>query len=154
MLAFGRTLIYVVEIEIGCIYAILRCGLTTRNRAGTSMYSLTFCVRRYTVISTDCQYARRYVVIATQPVHWLQICPIVHKQRAPPTIPSYIRVRAVVWACVRGQTDRHRGTDTHRLAWPTVFPHPAKRLVCGTSPKWPILCRVGRKTTTQSTNPL
>jgi len=31
---------------------------------------------------------------------------------AAPTIsPSYIRVRAVVWACRRGQTDTHRHTD-------------------------------------------
>jgi len=27
-----------------------------------------------------------------------------------------------------------------------VFPYQARRLGCGTSPKWPILCRVGRKT--------
>ena len=31
-----------------------------------------------------------------------------------------------------------------------VFPHQAKRLAWGTSPKWPILCWVGRKTLTQS----
>ena len=30
---------------------------------------------------------------------------------APTTPPSYIRVRAIVWACGRGQTDRQ--TDTH-----------------------------------------
>ena len=30
----------------------------------------------------------------------------------PPTIPpNYIRVRAVVWECGEGRTDRH--TDTH-----------------------------------------
>ena len=52
------------------------------------------------------------VVIATHPVHRLQIRPIVHKWRASPTTPpSYIRVRAVVWACGRGQTDTH--TDRH-----------------------------------------
>jgi len=33
-----------------------------------------------------------------------------------------------------------------------VFPHQAKRLAWGTSPKWPVLCWVGRKTTTQSIN--
>jgi len=33
-----------------------------------------------------------------------------------------------------------------------VFPYKAKRLACGTSPKWPILCRVGHKTLTQSIN--
>jgi len=31
-----------------------------------------------------------------------------------------------------------------------VFPYQTKRLVGETSPKWPILCRVGRKTATQS----
>jgi len=31
-----------------------------------------------------------------------------------------------------------------------VFPYQAKRLAWGTSPKWPILCRMGHKTTTQS----
>jgi len=31
-----------------------------------------------------------------------------------------------------------------------VFPHQAKRLACRTSPIWPILCRAGRKTLTQS----
>jgi len=31
-----------------------------------------------------------------------------------------------------------------------VFPHQAKRLAWGTSPKWLILCRLGRKTTTGS----
>jgi len=33
-----------------------------------------------------------------------------------------------------------------------VFPCQAKTLAWGTSPKWPILCRVGRKTLTQSIN--
>ena len=33
---------------------------------------------------------------------------------APYDSPSYIRVRAVVWACGRGQTHR----QTHRHAWP------------------------------------
>jgi len=57
--------------------------------------------------------ARRYVVIATKPVHRLQICPIVHNYRAPPTIPPcYIRVRAVVWECGEGHTHR----QTHRRA--------------------------------------
>ena len=40
---------------------------------------------------------RRYVVIATKPVHRLQIRPIVQNYREPSTIPpSYTRVRAVV----------------------------------------------------------
>jgi len=52
------------------------------------------------------------VAIATHPVHRLQIRPIVHNYGASPTTPpSYIRVRAIVWACGRGQT--HRQTDRH-----------------------------------------
>ena len=53
----------------------------TRHRASTSMYSLTFRVRhcrRYAVMCIDCQYARRYVVIATNPVHRSQVRPLVH----------------------------------------------------------------------------
>jgi len=54
-----------------------------------------------------------YVVIATKPVHRLQIRPIVHNYRAPPSIPpSYIRVRAAVWECGEGQTDRHTDIQT------------------------------------------
>jgi len=32
--------------------------------------------------------------------------------------PSYIRIRAVVWAYSRGQTDRHTHTHTQRRGWP------------------------------------
>jgi len=53
-----------------------------------------------------------YAAIATKPVHRLQICPIVHRDTPYTTLPSYIRVRAVVWECDEGQTDRH--TRTHR----------------------------------------
>jgi len=61
-------------------------------------HSMTFCIRRY-------------VAVATKPVHRLQIRPIVHNLRAPPTIPpSYIRLRAVLWECGEGQT--------HRRFWP------------------------------------
>jgi len=63
----------------------------------------------------------RYVAMATQPVHQLQIRPIVHNYGASATThPSYTRVRAIVWACGRGQTDRHTHTHTHthRRAWP------------------------------------
>ena len=57
-------------------------------------------------------HAFPYVAIATHPVHRLQIRPIVHNQGASPTTPpSYIRVRAMVWACGCGQT--HRQTDRH-----------------------------------------
>jgi len=46
-------------------------------------------------------------------VHRLQIRPIVHNKKAPAAIlPSYICIRAVVWECGEGQTDR----QTHR--WP------------------------------------
>jgi len=39
---------------------------------------------------------------------------------APPTIPpSYIQVRAVVWACSHGQTHR----QTHRCVWPLYISH-------------------------------
>jgi len=45
-------------------------------------------------------------------MHQLQIRPNVHNYRTPPTIlPSYIRVRAVVWECAEGQTDTC--TDAH-----------------------------------------
>ena len=37
-------------------------------------HSLTFRVRRCAVMCIDCQYALCYVVIATKPVHQLQIC--------------------------------------------------------------------------------
>ena len=36
------------------------------------------------------------------------------------------------------------------MAHNLVFPYQAKRLAWGTSPKWPILCRVGHKTIMQS----
>jgi len=45
------------------------------------------------------------VAIATQRV---QIRPVVHNYGASPTTPpSYIRVRAIMWACGRRQTDTH-----------------------------------------------
>ena len=72
----------------------------TRHRASTSMYSLTFRVRRYTVMCMDCKSARRIVVISiiANPPNSAQL-------GGTPTIPpSYIRVRAVVWECGRGQT--------------------------------------------------
>jgi len=59
----------------------------------------------------------RNVAIVTKSVHRLQNLPIVHKKRAPSTIPpTYNRVRVVVW---RG-TDRHtHGCDhyTFRLGY-------------------------------------
>jgi len=52
-------------------------------------------------------------------VHRLQIRPIVHNYGASSTTPpSYIRVRAIVWACGRGQIHRQTHTRTHRCARP------------------------------------
>jgi len=60
-----------------------------------------------------------YTVIATKPVHRLQIRSIV--QGTPTILPSYIRVRAVVWECGQEQTERHtdgRGQYTfHLYVW-------------------------------------
>jgi len=54
---------------------------------------------------------RRCVVIATKPMHRLQIRSIVHSYMVPPTIaPIYIRVRAVVWECGKADTQ----AQTHR----------------------------------------
>jgi len=59
-------------------------------------------------------FAFRAVVTATKSVHRLQIRRIVHNYRAPPNIPPrYIRVRAVVWECGEGQTDRHTDGRDH-----------------------------------------
>ena len=78
---------------------------TTRHRVSTSMLC--------------------YVAIATQPVHRLQIRPIVHNWEALPTIPpSYIRVRAYSSVGMWRETDRqthiqtHRNRQTHRCASP------------------------------------
>jgi len=61
-----------------------------------------------------CNYSSRYVAIATQPVHRLQIRPTLHNYGASPTTPpSYIRVRAIVLAYDRGQTHRHTDRHTH-----------------------------------------
>jgi len=55
-----------------------------------------------------------YVAIAMQHVHRFQIHPIMHnKGTSPTTPPSYIRIRAIWWACGPGQTDAH----THRRVW-------------------------------------
>jgi len=73
----------------------------TRHGASTE-YSLTVRIQRY-------------VVIATKPVHWLQIRPIVHNLGAPLTIPpNYI------WLCSSAGMQRRTDTDrqTHRCIWP------------------------------------
>ena len=56
----------------------------------------------------------RYVAIATQTVHRLQIRPTVHNQGASPTTPpSYIWVRAILWAWGCGQIDTQTHTYRH-----------------------------------------
>ena len=87
------------------------------------MYSLRFRVRLYAVMCSDCQYAWCYVVIATKPVHRLQIRPIVHNYGTPhhslklhpgPCSSMYM------WPRTDTQTDRHtdaRGQYTFRVVY-------------------------------------
>jgi len=56
----------------------------------------------------------RNIATATQPVHRLQIRPVVHHSL------SYIRVRAIVWACGRGQTDTQTRVTTIHFASSTT----------------------------------
>jgi len=61
-------------------------------------------------------HVRRYVVIATKPMHRL------HNYRAPPTIPpTYIWVCAVVWDWGKGQTDKQTAMNNIHFALAT--PH-------------------------------
>jgi len=53
-----------------------------------------------------------YVVIATKPVHRLQIRPIVHNYGIPYHSLKLHPVRAIVWECSDGQTDTQTQT-TH-----------------------------------------
>ena len=71
------------------------------NRASTSMYSLTFRVR------VICCHSNAIRAPIANPPNSAQL------GGSPYHSPSYIRVRAVVWACVRPRTDRqtHRHTD-------------------------------------------
>jgi len=77
------------------------------------MYSLTFHVRR-----------SHYVAIVTQPVHRLQIRPIVHNYRGIPYYFSKLHPSPCNSVGMRPRTDRQtrRHTDTHRQthrrAWP------------------------------------
>jgi len=74
---------------------------------------------------------RRYVVIATKSVHRLQIRSMVHTYRGHPYhYPSYIRVRAVVWECGEGPTDRQTHTDTQTAV---INIHFARRHGCGSA---------------------
>ena len=84
-------------------------GFLLYQAQSENKHSLTFCVRHY-------------VVIATKLVHQLQICPIVHNQRALPTIPStYTRVCAVMWECGKGQTNTH--TAVTNIHFASAMPH-------------------------------
>jgi len=80
----------------------------TAHAAGASMFSPArgvFAGLRNVRVRHACgvRWAWRSVAIATQPVHRLQIRPIVQNYGASPTTPpSYIRIRAIVWACGRG----------------------------------------------------
>jgi len=59
----------------------------------------------------------RYVAIATQLVHRVQIRPTLHNYGASPTTPlSNIRVRVVVWACGCGKTDTQTCVTTIHFA--------------------------------------
>jgi len=65
------------------------------------MYWLIFRVGRYAVMCTDCKSTNGVQLEGT------------------PTIPpSYIRVRAIVWACGRGQLHRQTDRKTHIRARP------------------------------------
>ena len=58
-------------------------------------------------------------------LHQLQICPIVHNYRVPPTIPTaYIQVHAAVSECCEGQTDAQTAVTSIHFA--SATPH-AKR---------------------------
>jgi len=58
--------------------------------------------------------ACNYVAIATQPCTNCKLRPIVHNYGAASTTPpSYIRVRAVMWAYGRGHTHTHTHTGIH-----------------------------------------
>ena len=95
-----------MKIELFII--ILTETTQTRHRASTSIYSLTFRVRRYAVMCTACRYARRYCHINETRTP-IANPPISAQLEGIPTIPpSYIRVRAVVWECVA-----YRQTETH-----------------------------------------
>jgi len=111
--------------------------MLTRHKASTSMYSLTFYVRarrprpdgrsHYVVISRD---GRKLVT---------RVCVMFHSNATsaptanPPnsaqlgvastTPQSYIRARAVVWAYVRGRTDRHTDARDHNTYFASSTTH-------------------------------
>jgi len=93
------------SVTIGHIY-VRWCGLIiTRHRASTRIGPV--------LADSSCS---RYVARATQPVHRLQIRQTVNSAQlgaSPTTPPSYIRIRAVVWAYGRGQTYIQTDTSDH-----------------------------------------
>jgi len=83
-----------------------------------------------------------------QPVHRLQIHQIVHNLRASSTTPpSYIRVRAVVWAYGRGQTDIQTDRQTHRRASQQYILHRLRLTQNVKSKKTALLLQMYHKTT-------
>jgi len=56
---------------------------------------------------------RHYVVIATKPMHQVQICQIVHNHRAPPTIPPNLHPGPCSSVGMQRWTDRHTDDSDH-----------------------------------------
>ena len=70
---------------------------------------------------------RRYVVIATKPVHRLQIRPIMHNYRAPPSIPQL--TSGSVQSCGNAAKDRQTHRHTHKTqttVWPLYISPPLR----------------------------
>jgi len=69
----------------------------------SALYAFAVYIAVYMAISL-------HVVIATKPVHRLQISPIVDQYHSP----KLHRARTVVWECGEGQTEIDTHTQTHR----------------------------------------
>ena len=88
--------------------------------------------RRVHVIAGEeslCRHAQRACAVGLADYHWALHFQCCHSNAtraltanlpnsaqlgaAPTTPPSYIQVRAIVWACGRGQTDRHTDVCDH-----------------------------------------
>jgi len=82
------------------------CKMHTRPRASTSMYSVTFRV----AFALCCHSNATRAPIANPP-NSAQLGGSHYNS------PSYFRVRAIVWACGRRQTDTQTDTVTHRRPW-------------------------------------
>ena len=103
------TFMHCSHLWITCMYR-KKCVLTC-------IYSKAFRVKHYNKpnikrVQTLADISRsRCVTIATQPVHRLRKRRIAHNWGGiPHHSPSYIRARAIVWACGR----RQAGTQTHK----------------------------------------